>query len=55
MRIRSENVTQETLAAEIGFESLTVDAVELQDSSLAHDGSKNNSSAYEKVTTAEVV
>ena len=55
MRIRSENLTQETFAAEIGFELVTADAVELNDSSLVHDGSKNNSSTYQKVTTAEVV
>jgi hypothetical protein len=43
MRIRSENVTQETLAAEIGFEMLTADAVDLHDSSLVHDDNKNDS------------
>eukprot|EP00557_Chaetoceros_sp_GSL56_P013112 CAMPEP_0176482916 /NCGR_PEP_ID=MMETSP0200_2-20121128/3639_1 /TAXON_ID=947934 /ORGANISM="Chaetoceros sp., Strain GSL56" /LENGTH=386 /DNA_ID=CAMNT_0017879281 /DNA_START=226 /DNA_END=1386 /DNA_ORIENTATION=+ len=55
MRIRSENVTQETLAAEIGLDLLIAEAVNLHDSSLVSDGSKNDSSAYQKVTNAEVV
>lgn len=68
MRIRSENATQETLAAEIGFELLTAQAVEMDDSSFARSVGKNYSSpssvgggggggggTYEKVTTAEVV